>query len=559
MSSTPESHTPYKSRFFNFLNRRIIKLNSSLGITFRQFGQAINTGIATIIFPFYILLENGKKLGRVFNPSSRKDSSFSLDNSGGAPMLPHCDLIIEDVNKQINQFPQLQQLQSNQFQGLASSLENKQIVLVITSNQIDISFSPQQQKQLSLIIRDARGDYWDKKRRLTLTANRQANQLNTSKFTLPNPFNLFSRRQKVNQNLANLQKSSLSTVKKPQDKQTNIANFNNSTQPSKIISFLDNVLMRIEKVTLTQSTQEKITTKGKDNEEKSLNFNDNILDNSRDKSSLMTLIKAAVDHFFGFAKKNLQTLQGDKHQGQHLIANQNTLSLKSTNLDSVNQKLIQVFEITQNTGQKIIPLIQAKTEQVIIKGLNQAGVIKKRLNNIIKPEDNPFNVQALIWAAVDYFFHDKLNHKKSFIFSYTEEEVFLLDGQITDPWLSWQDLYGEETSLLSQKIVSNITHQKIDKSKKNNFLSVKKIPPPDTVKSNRNSVSNISTQNQKVGVNNTDIDINQDMEANVITIGYEKHFLEVILERLDQLMLWLEELIIKFVQKYLKFINFKND
>jgi hypothetical protein len=50
-------------------------------------------------------------------------------------------------------------------------------------------------------------------------------------------------------------------------------------------------------------------------------------------------------------------------------------------------------------------------------------------------------------------------------------------------------------------------------------------------------------------LSDTKFTLEDEIEVKVIEIKYEKHFLEIILEKLDRLILWLEEILIKIVNK----------
>ncbi len=545
MSSSPESSTPYKSRLFNFLNRRYIKLNTSLSITLRQFGQVINTSIATIAFPFYLLFENGKKLTQLFSSSPKTNESLTSEYSDLSPRLLQCDFIIKEVTKQITKIPQIQDLQKNPIQGLASLLNNHQIVLVTGNNQIENIFLPEQQKQIKLIIRDARGDYWDKKRRLTTNINNRDNKEIKPKFNLPNPFHFLFRQKNINQNLEKLKQSKLSTninTSSEYIEKSTLLLSNKYPTSNKILIFLDNFLTRLEKGILINPSKEKNII---NNNDKKIS---DIKDKRQNKTFITSLIQAALDYFFGKQKNNKSLQNNNKISTKN---NDNELALNISGSNTIGQRISNIVIQTQQTSRVIIPIVQTKTEQLIIKGLSKGRGIKKKIDYLVKPQDNPFSIQALIWAAVDYFFNPKFYQNKSFSFSFRDNEAISINESITDPWLSWEDLYGEKQPLQLSKNKSVSIEKKLKNLEIKTLINKTQISEIKPINKHSKDLNGSSIKDKKV-LNQEKYFKEEEIEAQVITIGYEKHFLEIILEKLDKIILWLEEVIIKFIHKFFK-------
>ena len=149
MSSNQESSTRYKSRLLNFFNRQYLKINSSLGISVRQFTQTVNTGIATILYPLYVLLKNTKKIGNIFTGTSENISKKQLNKTSEQVSS---DYILEQVSEQIIDIPEIPKLKRKSVKGLASLIDNHNIVIAKPKNQIKIVFPPRHQEEIKTII-----------------------------------------------------------------------------------------------------------------------------------------------------------------------------------------------------------------------------------------------------------------------------------------------------------------------------------------------------------------------------------------------------------------------
>ncbi|MBE9191792.1 hypothetical protein IQ230_15830 [Gloeocapsopsis crepidinum LEGE 06123] len=225
--------------------------------------------------------------------------------------------------------------------------------------------------------------------------------------------------------------------------------------------------------------------------------------------------------------------------------------------------------------------------------LNSTTILADTANQNNIESDNStsqtLRIQALIWAAIDFFFGSSSNTKigkntpvKSLQFSRkTQPEripfrpVSQLPGvsspTIEDPWLSLSDLFGEvESEAQVQETVSTqIPNKVLPENKTSDFLRRKLIngwqrfkPKINVVtalvkvrRTNaiaQNTVSNaIATETPEPSPTTNPAQINPTSEwidVSAIAVGYVKHPLEQVLEWLDRAMLWLEKLLFKFWQ-----------
>jgi hypothetical protein len=198
-------------------------------------------------------------------------------------------------------------------------------------------------------------------------------------------------------------------------------------------------------------------------------------------------------------------------------------------------------------------------------------------------------IQGLIWAAINYFFGDC-----------TAKLPQHTTNNLTEPWLTMNDLFGSEEVVKQSLILENtptlskvaylpedkkLTRYSQDFNKyslqgllnrwrqltQNNSTSLS-IKTPQTVKSltknqqqkpfSKISQSSNSSQKLNVPVTANLSSLNSNslaaksseslehtpdwIEINATTMGYVKHPLEQLLEWLDLAMLWLENILIKF-------------
>ena len=146
---------------------------------------------------------------------------------------------------------------------------------------------------------------------------------------------------------------------------------------------------------------------------------------------------------------------------------------------------------------------------------------KAQLDGIRQPgsvpapaEKHKFRIQALIWAAIDYFFGNRGGN---------------LSSADLDPWLSSSDLFGfpeSENVLAPQSQVQQQEHNRtVDRSRKK----------PRSLK---------SSESLQISSQDTQIEPAPEwIETRAAAMGYVKHPLEQLLEWLDRAMLWLEEVL----------------
>ncbi|KJH72350.1 hypothetical protein [Aliterella atlantica] len=220
---------------------------------------------------------------------------------------------------------------------------------------------------------------------------------------------------------------------------------------------------------------------------------------------------------------------------------------------------------------------------------------------------NKWQIQALIWVAIDYFFGDrqgkKLQHQiENNLNLPTNKQVNLLstsEDKIADPWLTLEDLFGVSKLVKQPAIVADSLSFKIaqlpedstlkrsdqllnkyslrslfkriqpNKSslqiaqkfqyptqlakverKKERVRAASKLPRDSQQLNSQREVNTVFNLSNTVASQSSNINHTPDwIETEATTMGYIKHPLEQLLAWLDSAMLWLEELLVKIWQQ----------
>jgi hypothetical protein len=215
----------------------------------------------------------------------------------------------------------------------------------------------------------------------------------------------------------------------------------------------------------------------------------------RDHNAILSLIRSAVDYFYGVNPKNSLTGDGS---GERTV-NQHPKFLRP-----------------------VYPLIQQG------KGIIQNSPIGSRFNRMSAPDQDPFTVQQLIQAAIDHFFGKSDAHTITSSIK-TETEI------ASEPWLTRADLFRENES--SQYLASTSTpdDENEDFSVAVSRYLTDNFSPPKTLLQAQ-AESQASDQSAEW------------LQAEAVSMGYDKHILARILEWVDRALVWLEERLLRLWQ-----------
>jgi hypothetical protein len=471
---------PYKSRLFNLINRRLIRLKDNLGRVSRRGQNAIALALQIAIYPVYLLVQ------------SLRMTANQLGNSLQKQLSPPG----KDGNDAIAEFLQSLSDQETAFIGIAADLEDQALVFVTNDHQTVKITDNQTQRQIEKQIRTALANYALAKRRIK-RLNRQYPPL-LPNFTDKNPvlppirwfWNLLRWEQQGQIAIAiNLfQESHL--VKTPTPPSLPLPNLNSQG----ILEVIDEKLAIFEAKFLSISPAIPGSLSHTSNPPSDLvNQSPNLEKNSSYLWRLYWLIYAAIEHFWAKEKNNLE-----------YSADSPALSAKYP-LSLPNSLLI---------------------------------TFKQRLQDWLEKQTqaDPFTIGKLIQAAIDHFFASR----QSLTFSAVSEQPWLESADILA--ISPQDSEKSRLNPANSLPQSHSTKKAFSQEKQNK--SLQKIPPAAAEITPGESPP--ATQLDPRYAKEIIQPINEEwLETESTPVGYVKHPLERILEGLDAIILWVEELVIK--------------
>ncbi|MUL38990.1 hypothetical protein [Gloeocapsopsis dulcis] len=223
--------------------------------------------------------------------------------------------------------------------------------------------------------------------------------------------------------------------------------------------------------------------------------------------------------------------------------------------------------------------------------LNSTTILANTINrNNIESNSSTshtLRIQALIWAAIDFFFGSDSSTKlgkdtpstKSLQFSKKTQpkripyrpvsQLPASSPTIEDPWLTLSDLFGEveseaegqgtaATQIPNKVLPENKTSDSLRRKLINGWQRFKpKINVVTALVKVRMSVIASVTPEPSPQTNLAQINPTSEwIDVSAITMGYVKHPLEQVLEWLDRAMVWLEKILFKFWQ-WLKRFNLR--
>lgn len=285
----------------------------------------------------------------------------------------------------------------------------------------------------------------------------------------------------------------------------------------------------------------------------------------------------------------------EEFASQYLLQPNKILGLLDTAVAQLESKALVPV---QKHSRKIIQV--AKTQlDIFLYGKEQLAARGKIAVNHDELETQNLNFQALIAAAISYFFGDGTNKKlesketdtklaDKILPAYADQalpssNILEEDDLTTDPWLTFSDLFGDiekqtdkpiqiaqkqNHSLVSslsvtQPAPNNLIVQQpqpvsglVQQNKPTDHLTAtpKKSEKVTAVNDSQSSISQSATKSEKgeisqqVSQNSQFVATPDWIETQATSMGYEKHILEQILQLLDSAMLWLEKQIVKIFE-----------
>ena len=471
---------PYKSRLFNLINRRLIRLKDNLGRVSRRGQNAIAIALQIALYPVYLLVQ------------SLRMTANQLGNSLQKQLSPPG----KDGTDAIEEFLQSLSDQETPFIGIAADLEDQALVFVTNDHQTVKITDNQTQRQIEKQIRTALANYALAKRRIK-RLNRQYPPL-LPNFTDKNPvlppirwfWNLLRWEQQGQIAIAINLFQETHLVKTPTPPSLPLPNLNSQA----ILEVIDEKLAIFEAKFLAISPAIPSSLSHAPNPPSEIvNESPNLEKNSSYLWGLYWLIYAAIEHFWAKEKNNLE-----------YSADSPALSAKYP-LSFPNSLLISFKQRLQDWPEK-------------------------------QTQADPFTIGKLIQAAIDHFF----SSRQSLTFSAVSEQPWLESADILA--ISPQDSEKPCLNPAYPLPQSHSTKKAFSQEKQNK--SLQKIPPAAAEITPGESPP--TTQLDPRYAREIIQPINEEwLETESTPVGYVKHPLERILEGLDAIILWVEELVIK--------------
>ena len=471
---------PYKSRLFNLINRRLIRLKDNLGRVSRRGQNAIAIALQIALYPVYLLVQ------------SLRMTANQLGNSLQKQLSPPG----KDGTDAIEEFLQSLSDQETPFIGIAADLEDQALVFVTNDHQTVKITDNQTQRQIEKQIRTALANYALAKRRIK-RLNRQYPPL-LPNFTDKNPvlppirwfWNLLRWEQQGQIAIAINLFQETHLVKTPTPPSLPLPNLNSQA----ILEVIDEKLAIFEAKFLAISPAIPSSFSHTPNPPSEIvNESPTLEKNSSYLWGLYWLIYAAIEHFWAKEKNNLE-----------YSADSPALSAKYP-LSFPNSLLISFKQRLQDWPEK-------------------------------QTQADPFTIGKLIQAAIDHFF----SSRQSLTFSAVSEQPWLESADILA--ISPQDSEKPRLNPAHPLPQSHSTKKAFSQEKQNKSLP--KIPPAAAEITPGESPP--ATQLDPRYAREIIQPINEEwLETESTPVGYVKHPLERILEGLDAIILWVEELVIK--------------
>ncbi|MDC0834610.1 hypothetical protein POG22_16595 [Geitlerinema sp. CS-897] len=125
---------PYQSRLFNFIADRSLRFGDTAAKAFRHAKLAVQNAAQTLLYPVYA----------IFQTIRRSDRQVASGSTAEAEALPQSDTPIRNVLETLDRL----EVRETPVCGIASSREDRKMVLVAAENRVLEPLSPEKQQQL---------------------------------------------------------------------------------------------------------------------------------------------------------------------------------------------------------------------------------------------------------------------------------------------------------------------------------------------------------------------------------------------------------------------------
>ncbi|HEY9799243.1 MAG TPA: hypothetical protein V6D25_02705 [Leptolyngbyaceae cyanobacterium] len=206
----------------------------------------------------------------------------------------------------------------------------------------------------------------------------------------------------------------------------------------------------------------------------------------------------------------------------------------------------------QQRSLEIVRVAQAQLN-IFLYGKEQLNSRKEIVGNSQSLANQKLNISALMEAAVNYFFGVPKNKLLESGFSqqdlpditYHSQHEYFTD----DPWLDWHDLYGESGNDSKKFMQSSAIKSSFPLGKstgnKNQIETQQKAASNLGKKQKQTSKKQALAYTSKQTSSENQAEAKPDwIDTTATVLGYEKHPVEYILEGLDYIILWVEQILV---------------
>jgi hypothetical protein len=513
MSST----APYKSRLLNFLNRQAIRINDKLGKTARYVKVATEWGVQILLYPVYLMVQSGRMAGRQL--SQRLQTNLFL-SSGKQQTEKELEIPADSPLKAI-------------LISISPWVDTEEI----SDNSLQDSIYPSLNLEIS-------------NNNLTIGAVK----------TILNPDRFF-------QGVASLLENHHLVLVDRNNQILDILTPEQQQQLQKQI-VLEVAVYKYQKRRRVIASKQQHSTCLPNYE---INSNrPNITPPARFIWETMNWIQTGklATSIDLFGESNLvcnPSIYHPENQIEDLLAAIDFTEI-ATNLDSTLAKIEE---------SAILPLGNKIGERLQAIGRDwQSDRLQTKDSKI---EADPFQIRAIILAAIEYFFgNDRHKILAGDTTNKSRSNGSVAEETEEDPWLAWEDLYLSERSPLTVTLKTtaapisstsspslpavtmprksnNSRSKKIERNlERQKARSIQPIPRKSSQLAKKNqSPTDLVPQGRKDRTHNS-LQVDRDyLETKAKPVGYVKHPLEQMLSWLDRTILWLEEFFIA-IMRWLK-------
>lgn len=571
------SSGPYQSRLFNLLNRYKIRWSDRVTQTVRQIKVATEWGVQTLLYPIYLMVQMGR--------STRQQLEQQVYSSSALP--PGAELEVDAQLQYSAVDAPIEQVLQAVNPWLIEGNEEKRKLEAPQTNIWGKLGKFIAQFRFHIPKKGQTRWFRHQNKALELTGNRLPQQVEMSNLAISESQSLITNANLVETN-------SLSR----RDKKVLAIQGIASLVESRVLVLVtqDNQILDILTSQQQQQLQQRITHALaayrpyrrflKTTTKKILQILPNF---SSEKSKALPPVSFAWN-VIDWIQTSPVALKANLFGESSLVSG----SSESTEMSYQRSPLAELSIILDRTlagletqSQNLVTLVHQVGNNLSIK-TNQTETIKKRqfpgenLNaDREHSEPDPFQLQVLIKAAIDYFFGNAYgngsssnlpNSSNKIPLKPTTSSPSLPTASPEDPWLSWNDLFSDTLSAptidqTSQKLVTLAGEtdkkslpeaaRKPTKSKQWKKHRIKSRLQPQKARAlsvvQAQSTHVILRQQEDSNLNPTYTECTSSsfsapqetldwVETDATAVGYVKHPLEILLELLDRIILWLEEL-----------------